>query len=209
VITYALIAITVAASFYAWSKPPLLAKWMMNPYSIQRYHQYYRFVTSGFIHKDHMHLLFNMFSFYFFGLAIETTFGQLFPKLGGVYYVVLYVLAIVASDLPSYFKHRQEPRYNSLGASGGVSAVVLAFILFYPLNDICIYFALCAPGFIMGVLFIGFSYYQGKRSGSNINHDAHLYGALFGFVFCAVMYPAALSHFVEQVSQQFQRWLSL
>jgi membrane associated rhomboid family serine protease len=199
VITYLLIGLTVAASFLAWSKPELFAKLMMNPYRIYRHHEYSRFVLSGFIHKDHMHLFMNMFSFYFFGFSIERQFKLLFGSVGGIYFLALYFLAIVVSDIPTYFKQKHNPGYNSLGASGGVSAIIFAFIIFKPLSNICIYIALCMPGFILGTLYIAFSYYQGKKSNDNVNHDAHLYGAVFGLIFCVVLYPAALPEFVEQI----------
>lgn len=198
-ITYILIAITVGVSFLAWNQKQLFAKLMMNPYDISHRKQYYRFITSGFIHKDHMHLLLNMFSFYFFGLAVERVFAVLFGESGAIYFVVLYLAAIVVSDLPTFFKQKNNPNYNSLGASGGVSAIIFAFIIFQPLQLICIYIALCMPGFILGTLYIAFSYYQGRKSNDNINHDAHLYGALFGLIFCAIVYPAALPQFIEQI----------
>lgn len=199
-ITYILIGVTVLISFYAFQSPSVLSSLMMNPYAARHKQQYYRFVTSGFIHKDHMHLLWNMFSLYFFGVGIEREFQALFGSAGGLYFIALYVLAIVASDLPTYFKHRDNPRYNSLGASGGVSAVIFAFIIFEPLADICLYFALCMPGFILGGLYIIFSWYQGRRSNDNINHDAHLYGALFGLIFCLIVAPSSLGNFLEQIS---------
>jgi membrane associated rhomboid family serine protease len=199
-ISYILMAITIAASFYTWKNTHLFGVLMMNPYHIAQKKQYYRFITSGFIHKDHMHLLLNMFSFYFFGLVVEKIFNQTFgPVMGGVYFVGLYLLAIIVSDLPTYLKQKNNPRYNSLGASGAVSAVIGGYIILRPLNEICIYFALCLPGFIMGVLYIGFSYYQGKKGKDNINHDAHLYGALFGILYCIIIYPSALSQFVQQI----------
>lgn len=174
----------------------------MNPYRISRERQYYRFITSGFLHKDHLHLLLNMFSFYFFGLAIEQIFQAIFGSvIGGIYYLSLYLIAIVVSDLPTYFKHRNDPRYNSLGASGAVSAVIGAFIIFQPLSMICIYIALCLPGFIMGALYIGFSYYQGRKANDNINHDAHLYGALFGFLFCMITVPESAPAFIQQIRE--------
>lgn len=200
-ITYILIGITVAVSFLAWEKKILLSKLMMNPYRIHRNNEYYRFITSGFIHNDHMHLLLNMFSFYFFGLAVEQVFGYVFGDAGGIYYIVLYVLAIIISDLPSYQKFKNHPGYNSLGASGGVSAVIFAFIIFQPLAPICLFAALCLPGFIMGTVYVIFSYYQGRKSNDNVNHDAHLYGALFGLVFCMVLYPASISDFFTQIRQ--------
>jgi membrane associated rhomboid family serine protease len=191
--------ITIAASFLAWNQTELFGKLMMNPYAISHKKQYYRFLTSGLIHQDHMHLLLNMFSFYFFGLAIERVFREVYGDLGGAYYVLLYVIAIVVSDIPTYFKNRNNPRYNSLGASGAVSAVIFAFIIFQPLQEICLYIALCMPGFIMGTLYIAFSYYQGRKANDNINHDAHLYGALFGLVFCIITYPASIPQFYDQI----------
>ncbi len=192
-------AVTIGASFLAWNRPQLFGKLMMNPYAISHSKQYFRFITSGFIHKDHMHLLLNMFSFYFFGVAVETVFASVFGSSGAFYFIVLYLGAIIVSDLPTFFKHKNDQRYNSLGASGGVSAVIFAFIIFEPLAKICIYFALCLPGFIMGSLYIGFSYYQGRKANDSINHDAHLYGALFGLFYCLVVYPSAFPEFIEQL----------
>jgi membrane associated rhomboid family serine protease len=108
-------------------------------------------------------------------------------------------MAIVVSDLPSYFKKKNDPRYNSLGASGGVAAIIFAFIAFKPVQDICLFVAICLPGFILGTAYILYSYYQGKKANDNINHDAHLYGAAFGFIFCILMYPPAITNFFRQI----------
>lgn len=198
-ISYIIIGITTVLSFYAFQSPQVLSSLMMNPYYTHRHQQYYRFISSGFVHKDHMHLLWNMFSFYFFGTAIERQFQATFGPSGGVYFIALYILAIIVSDVPTFLKHKNNPGYNSLGASGGVSAVIFAFIIFQPLSDICIYIALCMPGFILGALYILFSWYQGRKSNDNINHDAHLYGALFGLIFCIVVAPSSIGNFFEQI----------
>lgn len=200
-VTYILIGITAAISLYAFQNPALLHKFIMNPYAVGQRNEYFRFVTSGFVHADHMHLIFNMFSMYFFGVAVETVFGYIFGDLGVLYFIALYILGIVVSDVPTYFKHRGNPRYSSLGASGGVAAVIFAFILFRPLDDICLFFHLCFPGFILGTLYIIFSWYQGRKSNDNINHDAHLYGALFGLIFCVIIYPESLTIFWEQLRE--------
>lgn len=174
---------------------------MMNPYNIKHNRQYERFLTSGFIHLHFTHLLLNMMSFFFLGTAVERVFVVLFgPTKGGVYFVLLYLLGIIVSDLPTYFKQKDNPGYNSLGASGGVAAVVFAFIILQPMQYLCLFLALCMPGFILGLLYIIYSYYQGRRSKDNINHDAHLYGALFGLLFCIVVYPNSIPHFFQQVS---------
>jgi membrane associated rhomboid family serine protease len=198
-ISYIIIGITVLISWVAFSSPTLMQGMMMNPYLITTRQQYYRFLTSGFIHRDFTHLFFNMFSFYFFGTIIERDFQYLFGGLGGVYFIALYCLAIVVSDLPTYFKQRHNPAYNSLGASGGVAAIIFAFIVFRPLEKIYLFLAIGIPGFILGIAYIGYSYYQGRNTNDSINHDAHLYGALFGLLFCVVMYPAAIPNFFEQI----------
>ncbi|CAN5335961.1 rhomboid family intramembrane serine protease [soil metagenome] len=199
-ITFIIIAITVAVTVYTWNQPELQYKLMLNPYSISKKNEYFRFITSGFIHQDFIHLGFNMFTFYFFGQAIEYIYSNFFGELGPFLFVALYLVGIVVSDLPTYLKHKENPGYNSLGASGGVSAVVFSSILFYPLNEICFYGLLCFPGFILGALYIIYSIYMGKKSMNNINHDAHLYGALFGIAFSILIRPAVFVTFLEQVA---------
>lgn len=199
-ITLILIIATVGISLYAMNQSAVLFGFMMNPYMITQRGQYYRLVTSGFIHKDHMHLLFNMFSFYFFGTQLEYIFQYIFgDTMGSVYFILLYILGIVISDIPTLIKHRNNHGYNSLGASGAVSAVIFACILFQPLQDICLYAVLCFPGFILGTLYLIYSYISAKKSRDGINHDAHLYGALFGILFCIVLYPDSIRIFIEQM----------
>ena len=198
-VSYIIIAITAIVSFFAFSNPEVMRKFIMNPYLVKSRGQYYRFITSGFLHKDHVHLIFNMIALYFFGPIVETIFTAIFGPLGLLYFVVLYLIALIVSDVPSYLKHVANPGYNSLGASGAVSAVVFAFILFLPLEKICLYFVLCINGFILGIIYLIYSYYQGKKGGDLINHDAHFYGAVFGLLFCIVLYPNSAIVFWEQL----------
>lgn len=198
-ITTILIGITVVTSWVAFGNQEIVRRFILNPYLVNTRHQYYRFVTSGFLHGDFSHLLWNMFSFYFFGSVVEVYFTALFGEWGSYYFVAFYLLAIVVSDIPTYFKHVKHPGYNSLGASGGVAAVIFVSIIFQPLERICIYFVFCLPGFILGTAYLIWSYYKGKKANDNINHEAHLYGAIFGVLFCAVMYPSSLVRFVEQL----------
>lgn len=199
-ITIVIIIITVGVSLYAMQQQAMMYSLTMNPYMITKRGQYYRLVTSGFIHGDHMHLLFNMFSFYFFGSQLEYIFQVIFEEMGSTYFIAMYILAIIISDVPTLFKHQNNPAYNSLGASGAVSAVIFACILFQPLQDICLYAVLCFPGFILGTVYLIYSYFSAKRSRDRINHDAHLYGALFGLVFCIVLYPDSVRMFIEQMA---------
>jgi len=199
IITYTLIGITVLVSVMAFNKPAMLMDYMMNPYKVQNRKQYYRFITSGFLHQDYGHLFLNMFSFYFFGRNMEYVFQAIFGPVGNLYFIALYILAIIVSDIPSYFKHKNNPGYNSLGASGAVAAVIFASIIFRPLDDIWLFGVIGIPGFILGTAYLIYSYYQGRKANDNINHDAHLYGALFGAIFCIVMYPPSLGNFIEQL----------
>lgn len=200
-LTYWIIGITVIISWYSFDKPAILTKLLLNPYKVSKQREFYRFITSGFVHANFSHLLWNMFSFYFFGLVVEYYFNYLFGSLGPILFIVLYLLAIVVSDMPSYFNHKDNPRYNSLGASGGVAAIIFASILFQPMQDICLYAILCFPGFIFGFAYIIGSYYFGKRAKDNINHAAHIYGALVGFIFCIIIYPRSLMLFIEQIKE--------
>jgi len=196
-VTYALMAIIGIVTYYAWQKPEIHQGFMLNPYTVKNRKQYYRLITSGFVHNNGMHLFLNLFTLYFFGGAIEKIFYIYFGELGNIYYLALFLSAIVVANLPTFYKYRNNPNYNSLGASGGVSALVLAFILFDPLRDLCLYAVLCLPGYILGAIFIAYSIVMGKRGQDNINHDAHLFGALYGLLFIIILRPTTLQSFIE------------
>lgn len=200
-ITVIIVVISVAASLYAWNKPEILHKWIFNPYTVRSRKEYWRFITSGFIHQDYMHLFFNMFTLYFFGSVIEQYYAAVFgPTTGIIYYVVLYLVAIVVSDITTYVKHKNDPSYNSLGASGGVAAVVFSAIMFDPTSNIYLFAIIPIPGFILGALFIIYSYQRSQQMRDRINHDAHLFGALFGVVFTIALEPNVVGHFISEIS---------
>jgi membrane associated rhomboid family serine protease len=198
-VSIVLIAVTIIISLVAWQKPDLMGKMLMNPYRIQHRNEYWRFVSSGFIHADFTHLFFNLFSFFFFGIQLEDKFNELFPSFASELYILFYVLAIVAADLPTFNKHKNNPNYNSLGASGAVSAVIFAGILFYPLDPIYLFGVLKIPGIIYAGLFTWYSIEMDKRSRDFVNHSAHLYGGLFGLMAMTLLYPKVWISFVEQI----------
>lgn len=199
-ITLILIIITCLVSYYAWKNPVFLDESLFTPYKVARNQEYGRFLRSGFIHKDGTHLLFNMFTFYFFGNVVEQYFMYFFGQLTGmVVFVVFYFVAIIISDLPTYLKEKDNPSYHALGASGGTSATVFASIILMPLSDICIFNIFCLPGFILGLLFLGYAFYKSKMSNDQINHDAHFYGALFGIGVIVLMSPQNAVFFWEEI----------
>lgn len=198
-ITTVLIAVTCLFSFYAWQSPNNMGKYIMNPGMITSRKEYYRFISSGFIHADTMHLFFNMFTLYSFGRYLEYSYiNQYDNRIGGALYLCLYLLGIVFSDYPSYSKNKNNYQYNSLGASGGVSAVLFACILLNPWMTIGVYF-IPVPAIIFAGLYIAYSIYMGKQNRDNVNHSAHLYGALFGVAFMILTYPGALSGFLNEL----------
>ncbi|GAB2572971.1 rhomboid family intramembrane serine protease [Spirosoma areae] len=196
-----IIVVTVIISVAAWNNYGLMNRWIMNPYQVAERGQYYRLITSGFLHADWGHLIFNMISLYVFGAFIEQVFGMLFGAGGPPYLIGFYLVAILVSDIPTFLKHRTNPGYNSLGASGGVAAIIFATILFRPLTPIYLFFIpIGIPGFIFGGLYLAYSYYEAQRGAGNVNHDAHFYGALFGVLFMIIVYPPVLSSFFEQIA---------
>jgi membrane associated rhomboid family serine protease len=198
-LTLLLVIITSGISYYAFNNYSLMDKLIMNPYKVTKRNEYYRFVTSGFIHADFGHLIFNMLSLWFVGEGIERLFGMLFGPSGSLYFLFLYIVGIIVSDIPTFLKHRNSSNYNSLGASGGVSAVLFAAILFAPTMTISLYFFIKMKAFIFGILFLGYSLYEAKKGTSYVNHSAHMYGAIFGMVFMAVVYPASVPGFFAQI----------
>ena len=198
-ITLIIIILTVIISWSGWNSPELQYRLMLNPYSVTKRAQFYRLISSGFVHANWMHLGFNMFTFYFFGRNIEHLFSALYGSSGTYYFLFLYLVGIVVSDIPSLLKYKDHPHYNSLGASGGVSSIVFCSIMFFPLEKIYLFAIIGIPGFILGIMYIIYSYYEGKRMEGNVNHHAHLIGALFGVVFSIYIEPAIIVRFVEQV----------
>lgn len=203
--TFLILIVTILISVQAFSNPSRKSKMMMSPYLVRTRRQYFRFLSSGFIHADVGHLFFNMFTFYMFGKIIEDFFIRKFGLtnffLGSILFLGFYISAIIVSELVSFFKHRFNPNYASLGASGAVSAVVFMLILFQPMAGLGLMFIpIRIPAFIFGLLYLMYSAYMSKYGSDNIGHDAHLYGALYGILIGIVIEPRAVPYFIEQIS---------
>lgn len=204
-ITYIIIAVTVLISVLTFSNGDIFYRFRFNPFSAFHSKQYYRFLTYGFLHADWVHLLINMFVLYSFGQLVEEYYKYIFEIKGSFYYILLYVGAIAISVLPSFGKHKDDPGYNAVGASGAVSAVVFASILFEPLAKIYMFFIpIGIPAAIFGILYLIYSAYMGKRGKDNIGHDAHFWGAIFGIAFTIALKPKIVLYFIQQISQIFQ-----
>ena len=193
--TIIIIAVTCLVSYLAWQNRQLMERLIFWSPAIKE-GQVERFVTHGFIHADGMHLLFNMFTFYFFGSFLEPFYRQYF---GGAGFVIFYLAAIVVAMLPSYFKHKDDRNYMSLGASGAVSAVLFAYILFAPWEMLYLFGAIPVPAILFAVAYVWYSIKAHNKANDNINHMAHLYGGLFGVVITLVLEPRLIRYFFHQL----------
>jgi membrane associated rhomboid family serine protease len=177
---------TIAASLAGlFANRQIIERSVFRPYYFLRRRQYATPITSGFVHADLPHLIFNMLTFYFFAFALE-------KQIGPARFAVLYFLALVVSDAGTYLKHRDDPQYASLGASGAISAVLFAAIVYFPWMKLFIIpIPLPIPAPLFAVAYVAYSWWSARQARGRINHDAHLGGALFGLVFVLLTDPAA------------------
>ena len=201
--TIILVILTGLISYQAFSNFSMKQQLIFHPSSIQERGEWYRFITSGFIHADWGHLIINMFVLYQFGEVVEYLFGEIFGKgLGRTVFILFYVSAIAIASIPSFFKNNNNPYYAALGASGATSAVVFVYVLFDPWQW---FLFPPLPGILMAIGYLWYSSYMAKRGTDNIGHDAHFWGALYGVVFIisvAVFYrPELLEYFIAKLME--------
>jgi membrane associated rhomboid family serine protease len=201
-ITIILVIAIVGVSYYAWKKPELWDRMMLRPTVVQSENQYDRLLTSGFIHGDYFHLGLNAFVLWNFGEILEKAFYPYFgdPKFAGVHLTACFIIGVVVANIPVYIKYRNDPSYSALGASGGVSALVFSFITLAPTEQLSLFFFIEMPGIVLGVLYLAYSYYMGKKQMDNIGHEAHFYGAIFGVAYTLLFFPNAWNNFIYQIS---------
>lgn len=196
-VTYIIIGITVVISFLAFDNRTLMNRLVLWPPAVSRHGQYYRLLTHGLVHQDGMHLLVNMLGLYFFGPSIERVLGML---AGPWAFPTFYVAALVVSILPWQHANRGRTDTASLGASGAVTAVLFAYILFDPWATLLLFFVVPAPAIVLAVGYVAYSIYMDRKSGDNVNHSAHLWGAAFGVAFMLLVEPDVFGLFLERLS---------
>lgn len=200
-ITLIIIVITAAVSIPAFKNRALFYKLDFSPYQVENRKEWYRFITHAFLHADWWHLILNMLVLFFFGDITQNYFEAYLGERGTYYFVLLYVGGILFATLPSYKKHRNNPNYHSVGASGAVSAVLFSSVMFSPATSICLYGLLCFPGILWALIYLIYSYRQGKKGGDHIDHDAHFWGAIYGVAFTFIAIPDAIPMFYKQVME--------
>jgi membrane associated rhomboid family serine protease len=185
--TYILIAFTALISIAAFRNSEWFSKLQFNAYQVYHRKEVHRLLTHGFLHANWMHLIVNMLVLYFFGPIVEQILRQILSpgmqNLSMLVYLLFYFAAIIVASLLSLYKNKDNVWYNAVGASGAVSAVIFFYIFFNPWERIYFYGILPVPGIIMGVLYLIYAHYMSRRGTDNVNHDAHMLGAIFGFIF--------------------------
>lgn len=203
-LTLAIVGITAVTSIIAFSNRDAFDRMKFNPFSVKHSKQYWRFFTYGLLHADWIHLFINMMVLWSFGGVIEQAYSLIFGIKWILMYLLLYVGGIMLSVLPSFGKHKNDPLYNAVGASGAVSAVVFSSILFAPLGSIRFFFIpIDIPAFIFGALYLVYSYIMARRGKGNIGHDAHFWGAVYGILFTIISKPVVAQYFWSQIKDFF------
>lgn len=202
-VTIVIVIVTAIISFIAFQNPVLMSRYDFSPYRISERKEYFRFVSHAFLHADWVHLAINMIVLFSFGIYVEKEFSLLEDagsiRSGSLSYLLLYFSAIIVSGLTTFLKKRKDPYYIAVGASGAVSAVLFTSIFFSPLEKLLLYGILPMPGIVFGVLYLAYSSYMGRKDKDHINHDAHLWGAIYGMVFPLFLDPGLINHFIRQI----------
>lgn len=187
-----IIIVTVGISLLAFQNVDTKYKLIFSPTIIEERKEWYRFLTCGFIHADYMHLGVNMYVLYMFGGYVEKYYG-LYMVAGGFKFVLMYLLTIILANVRTFFKERHNHGYFSLGASGGVSGVVFSFMIMNPTAGLGLLFIpISIPAYVFGPLYLLYSHYMSRRGTGNINHDAHLWGAIVGVLLTVIFQPEVI-----------------
>jgi membrane associated rhomboid family serine protease len=189
--TLTLLVLTIIVSVAGFSRPALIERTLLRPWQIARGSGYAGLITSGFVHADATHLIFNLITFYSFGLPLERV-------IGTVRLLILYAAGLLISNLGTTLKHRNDPQYAALGASGAILAVLFAAIAYFPRARLIMWpLPLPLPAPIWALLYLGYTWYSSRQSRGRINHDAHFFGAITGLAFVALTDPGRLGGLLQ------------
>ena len=205
-ITLVIVIITILTSVAAFRRREFFNRFNLSPAHIVQQREYYRIFTHAFLHADYFHLGINMLVLYSFGSYIEQIFSELEAAgvifSGPFFYLLLYATSIALASISTIVRYRNDEGYNAVGASGAISAIVFTYIFFAPLEKIYFYMVLPIPGILFGILYLVYSTYMSRRSSDNINHSAHFWGAVVGFVFPILLEPSLFMVFLKNLFPQ-------
>lgn len=183
---------TIISLYTMYLNQGLFFRWMLNPYRVINNKEWYRTITSGFIHANIPHLLFNMVTLFFFA-------GQLERIIGTFDFLIIYMISLILSDIPTILSNKENPDYNAVGASGAIAGILFAFILYNPFSKIMIFpIPIPIPAVLFAVLYLVYSQYSAKKGGDNTNHSAHFWGALSGLIIAIILDPGVISRLINK-----------
>jgi len=191
--TMALLAANIIVSLIGFSNREMFDQNSFWIAPIKNQNQWYRFVTSGFLHVNGPHLLINMYVLYTFGVFLES------KILGTSGFLMVYFASLLGGSAWEYMTKKNQPNFRAVGASGATSGVILAFSLFLPFATLLLFFVIPMPAIVLAVGFIGVSYYLSGKKGGLIAHGAHLGGALAGLATAIALRPEAVGRLIQQV----------
>lgn len=197
-ITYILIGITVVVSMRAMQDRPMMEKLLFEPFQVEHRKEWYRFISHAFVHANGPHLFVNMFVLWMFGRKVEHQLSA-FTGMELTVFLLLYLGAAIVAAVPGFLRHRNNPEYRAVGASGAVAAVLFASIVMDPTDPLYLFGIVKLPGWLMGIGYLVYEYVQDKKAHGRIAHDAHFTGALFGVLFMAAVEPRLLTTLVQRI----------
>lgn len=201
-LTLIIVIITSIISIIAFSNRPLFDALKHWPVAEHNRKEFYRLITSGFVHGDFMHLFLNMFVLHEFGRYVEYYFQDVHGAVAGkVIYVLVYIAMIITGDMPTFARHGDNPHFASVGASGAVSGVLFIYILLNPWHMLGLFAIIPVPAIVFGVLYLWYSSWASRHSRDLIDHDAHFYGAIAGIFLAIALRPAVALEFVQKLVQ--------
>ncbi|XOV68307.1 MAG: rhomboid family intramembrane serine protease [Fluviicola sp.] len=215
-----ILIITVIISLVALNNQQILGRYMFIPYEVKHHKRYDRFITHIFLHADMAHLAFNMFSLFFLGSMFLTQIGGTYYNpsngetfsldggliynygnvLGQLHFLILYLAGGLFATIIPFVRHQDHPHYKSLGASGAVSAVIFAAIVWNPTMELQLLFIpIPIKAWLFGILYLVFEYVMDRRGGGRIAHDAHIGGALFGILYVLIINIDKGKEFIQAI----------
>ena len=204
-VTYLIIGITALISWQAFTNRAMFEKLLHSPYLEDKQKEWYRLLTGVFLHGSWLHLGINMFVLWQFGEIVETIFtmpesaGGFGETKGRLFFILLYFLTAILADIPTFLKHRNNPGFRSVGASGAVSGLLFVYIIFFPWELLYLYAIIPIPGIVAAVGYLIYSSYVNRKGHGRIDHSAHLWGAVAGFALAIALRPEWLGLFVENL----------
>lgn len=200
-LTLIIVILTSIISYNCFEDRSKMAALLHSPHHETTSGEYHRLLTSGFVHGGWAHLLINMYVLYGFGEYVEYRFLGMFGEVKGrIFFLLVYLLTIVLANIPTLLKHRNNPAFRSVGASGAVSGILFIFVLLEPWSPgMRLFFVIPIYPIIFGVLYLAYSSWASKNSNDMIDHDAHFAGAVAGMGLAIILKPALLTHFLNAV----------